>query len=90
MQNSYLIHDRKRLSSSLVCAYNVYMCKPEGKSKIALILMLFYKFRENNVKNAGRLIMHHVVALIAERQRGTCTNRSLSRLLSVMCLRFKA
>ncbi|MFS7895964.1 hypothetical protein Hanom_Chr00s003901g01716271 [Helianthus anomalus] len=27
--------------------------------------------------------MHHVVALIAERQKGTCTNRSLSRLLSV-------
>ncbi|MFS7983711.1 hypothetical protein Hanom_Chr11g00977721 [Helianthus anomalus] len=26
--------------------------------------------------------MHHVVALIAERQKGTCTNRSLSRLPS--------
>ncbi|MFS8006578.1 hypothetical protein Hanom_Chr14g01250851 [Helianthus anomalus] len=38
----------------------------------------------------GRLIMHHVVALIAERQKGTCTNRSLSRLLSVMCLISKA
>ncbi|MFS8020274.1 putative vacuolar ATPase assembly integral membrane protein Vma21 [Helianthus anomalus] len=38
----------------------------------------------------GRLIMHHVVALIAERQKGTCTNRSLSRLLSVMCLMSKA
>ncbi|MFS7923912.1 hypothetical protein Hanom_Chr03g00266431 [Helianthus anomalus] len=34
--------------------------------------------------------MHHVVAFIAERQKGTCTNRSLSRLLSVMCLMFKA
>ncbi|KAJ0760132.1 putative von Willebrand factor, type A, copine, von Willebrand factor A-like domain superfamily [Helianthus annuus] len=30
--------------------------------------------------------MHHVVALIAERQGGTCTNRRLSQLLSVMCL----
>ncbi|MFS8033995.1 putative protein gravitropic in the light 1 [Helianthus anomalus] len=30
--------------------------------------------------------MHHVVALIGERQKGTCTNRPLSRLLSVMCL----
>ncbi|MFS7935475.1 hypothetical protein Hanom_Chr05g00403921 [Helianthus anomalus] len=27
--------------------------------------------------------MHHVVALIAERQGGTCTNRLLSRLLSL-------
>ncbi|MFS7920891.1 hypothetical protein Hanom_Chr03g00230211 [Helianthus anomalus] len=34
--------------------------------------------------------MYHVVALIAERQKGTCTNRSLSRLLSVMCLMSKA
>ncbi|MFS7934179.1 hypothetical protein Hanom_Chr05g00388561 [Helianthus anomalus] len=31
----------------------------------------------------GWLIMHHVVALIAKRQRGTCTNRHLSQLLSV-------
>ncbi|MFS7949529.1 putative transcription factor WD40-like family [Helianthus anomalus] len=30
--------------------------------------------------------MHHVVVLIAERQGGTCTNQSLSLLLSVMCL----
>ncbi|MFS7914877.1 hypothetical protein Hanom_Chr02g00158731 [Helianthus anomalus] len=30
--------------------------------------------------------MHHVVALIAVGQKGTCTNRILSRLLSVMCL----
>ncbi|MFS7960899.1 hypothetical protein Hanom_Chr08g00708451 [Helianthus anomalus] len=44
--------------------------------------MLFYKFRENNVKSGGQLIMHHVVALIAERQKGTCTSRLLSRLLS--------
>ncbi|MFS7922612.1 hypothetical protein Hanom_Chr03g00251101 [Helianthus anomalus] len=28
--------------------------------------------------------MHHVVALIAERQKDKCTNRSLSRLLSIM------
>ncbi|MFS7978870.1 hypothetical protein Hanom_Chr10g00920541 [Helianthus anomalus] len=28
--------------------------------------------------------MHHVVALIAERQKGTCTNRPLSRLLSAV------
>ncbi|MFS7959073.1 hypothetical protein Hanom_Chr08g00686361 [Helianthus anomalus] len=34
--------------------------------------------------------MHHVVALTAERQKGTCTNRPLSRLLSVMCLVSKA
>ncbi|KAJ0751490.1 hypothetical protein HanLR1_Chr05g0193961 [Helianthus annuus] len=34
--------------------------------------------------------MHHVVALIAERQGVTCTNRLLSRLLSVMCLMSKA
>ncbi|KAJ0705162.1 hypothetical protein HanPI659440_Chr14g0570501 [Helianthus annuus] len=27
--------------------------------------------------------MHHVVALIAERQGGTCTNRHLSQLLGV-------
>ncbi|MFS7970598.1 hypothetical protein Hanom_Chr09g00822811 [Helianthus anomalus] len=32
-----------------------------------------------------RLTVHHVVASIAERQKGTCTNRLLSRLLSVMC-----
>ncbi|MFS8012185.1 hypothetical protein Hanom_Chr14g01317891 [Helianthus anomalus] len=32
----------------------------------------------------GWLIMHHVVALIAKRQRGTCTNRHLSQLLSVI------
>ncbi|MFS7926163.1 hypothetical protein Hanom_Chr04g00293751 [Helianthus anomalus] len=30
--------------------------------------------------------MHHVVGLIVERPKGTCTNRSLSRLLSVICL----
>ncbi|MFS8014583.1 hypothetical protein Hanom_Chr15g01346211 [Helianthus anomalus] len=30
------------------------------------------------------------LALIAERQKGTCTNRSLSRLLSGMCLMSKA
>ncbi|MFS8017129.1 hypothetical protein Hanom_Chr15g01376691 [Helianthus anomalus] len=34
--------------------------------------------------------MDYVVALIAERQKGTCTNRSLSRLLSVMCLMSKS
>ncbi|MFS7948834.1 hypothetical protein Hanom_Chr06g00564471 [Helianthus anomalus] len=34
--------------------------------------------------------MHHVVALIAERQGSTCTNRCLSQLLSVMCLMSKA
>ncbi|MFS7955142.1 hypothetical protein Hanom_Chr07g00639151 [Helianthus anomalus] len=34
--------------------------------------------------------MHHVVALIAERQGGACTNRRLSHLLSVMCLMSKA
>ncbi|MFS7933881.1 hypothetical protein Hanom_Chr04g00385041 [Helianthus anomalus] len=34
--------------------------------------------------------MHHVVALIAERQGGTCTNRLLSQLLSVMFLMSKA
>ncbi|MFS7924997.1 hypothetical protein Hanom_Chr03g00279201 [Helianthus anomalus] len=33
--------------------------------------------------------MHHVVTLIAERQKGTCTDRSLSRLSSVMCLMSK-
>ncbi|MFS7947818.1 hypothetical protein Hanom_Chr06g00552671 [Helianthus anomalus] len=32
------------------------------------------------------LIMHRVMALIAERQKGTCTNRPLYRLLSVMCI----
>ncbi|MFS8003065.1 hypothetical protein Hanom_Chr13g01209531 [Helianthus anomalus] len=32
----------------------------------------------------GWLIMHHVVALIAERQGVTCTNWPLSQLLSVM------
>ncbi|MFS7932859.1 hypothetical protein Hanom_Chr04g00372841 [Helianthus anomalus] len=30
--------------------------------------------------------MYHVVALIAERQRGTCTNQRLPQLSSVMCL----
>ncbi|MFS7988299.1 hypothetical protein Hanom_Chr11g01033111 [Helianthus anomalus] len=34
--------------------------------------------------------MHHVVALIAERHGGTCTNQSLSRLFDVMCIRSKA
>ncbi|MFS8014132.1 hypothetical protein Hanom_Chr15g01341021 [Helianthus anomalus] len=34
--------------------------------------------------------MLHVVVLITERQKGTCTNRPLSRLLSVMCLVSKA
>ncbi|KAJ0823702.1 hypothetical protein HanPSC8_Chr16g0746711 [Helianthus annuus] len=53
-------------------------------------ITLFYLFRENNVKSGGRLIMHQVVALIDERQKGTCTNRPLSRLLSVMCLMSKA
>ncbi|MFS7970992.1 hypothetical protein Hanom_Chr09g00827481 [Helianthus anomalus] len=57
-----------------------------GKSESALILTLFNQFRENNVKRGGWLIMHHVVALIAERQGGTCTNQQLSQLLSVMCL----
>ncbi|MFS7939857.1 putative protein-serine/threonine phosphatase [Helianthus anomalus] len=38
----------------------------------------------------GWLIMHYVVTLIAERQKGTCTNRPLSRLLSVRCLVSKA
>ncbi|MFS8010811.1 hypothetical protein Hanom_Chr14g01301381 [Helianthus anomalus] len=33
--------------------------------------------------------MHHVVALIVERQGGTCTNRQLSQLLSVKCLMSK-
>ncbi|MFS7908325.1 hypothetical protein Hanom_Chr01g00081851 [Helianthus anomalus] len=67
------------------------MCGPSGsKSEIALILKLFYYFRENNVKSDGRLIMHHVVTLTAERQKGTCTNRTLSQLLSVMCIMFKA
>ncbi|MFS7965295.1 hypothetical protein Hanom_Chr09g00760601 [Helianthus anomalus] len=61
-----------------------------GKSESALILTLFYKFLENNVKRRGWLIMHHVVALIAERQKGTCTNWHLSSLLSVMCLVSKA
>ncbi|MFS7991282.1 hypothetical protein Hanom_Chr12g01068961 [Helianthus anomalus] len=56
------------------------------KSESALILTLFDQFCENNVKSEGRLIMHHVVALIVERQRGTCANRLLSQLLSVMCL----
>ncbi|MFS7968061.1 hypothetical protein Hanom_Chr09g00793151 [Helianthus anomalus] len=40
--------------------------------------------------SGGRLIMHQVVALIAERQKGTFTNRPLSQLLSVMCLMSKA
>ncbi|MFS7940468.1 hypothetical protein Hanom_Chr05g00464791 [Helianthus anomalus] len=34
--------------------------------------------------------MHHVLALKDERQKGTCTNRYLSRLLSVICLMSKA
>ncbi|MFS7962072.1 hypothetical protein Hanom_Chr08g00722351 [Helianthus anomalus] len=67
------------------------MCGPsEGKSEITLILTLFYLFRENIVKSGRRLIMHHVVSLIAERQKGTCTNWPLSRLLSVRCLMSKA
>ncbi|MFS7929393.1 putative Lunapark family protein [Helianthus anomalus] len=37
---------------------------------IVVILTLFYFSRENNVKSGGWLIMHHVVALIAERQEG--------------------
>ncbi|MFS7983464.1 hypothetical protein Hanom_Chr11g00974821 [Helianthus anomalus] len=66
------------------------MCGPSrGKSEIALILTLFYYFRENNVKSGGRLILHHVVALIAERQGGTCSNRPLSLLLSVICFMSK-
>ncbi|MFS7919161.1 hypothetical protein Hanom_Chr03g00209551 [Helianthus anomalus] len=36
------------------------------------------------------LIMHHVVALIAERLKGTCTNWPLSGLLNVMCLKANA
>ncbi|MFS7948247.1 putative pre-mRNA cleavage complex subunit Clp1, clp1 domain superfamily protein [Helianthus anomalus] len=52
------------------------MCGPSGgKSEIALILTLFNYFRGNNVKSGGQLIMHLVVALIAERQGVTCTNR---------------
>ncbi|KAM0022609.1 hypothetical protein Hdeb2414_s0023g00630471 [Helianthus debilis subsp. tardiflorus] len=61
-----------------------------GQSEIALILMLFNQFRENNIKSSGWLIMHHVVALMTERQKGTCINRPLSRLLSVVCLMSKA
>ncbi|MFS8034445.1 hypothetical protein Hanom_Chr17g01581221 [Helianthus anomalus] len=53
-------------------------------------ITLIYLFRENNVKCGGWLIMHHVVPLIDERRKGTCTNRPLSRLLSVMCLMSKA
>ncbi|MFS7987456.1 hypothetical protein Hanom_Chr11g01022901 [Helianthus anomalus] len=34
--------------------------------------------------------MHHMVTLIVERKVGTCTNRLLSQLLSVMCLMSKA
>ncbi|MFS7999834.1 hypothetical protein Hanom_Chr12g01171271 [Helianthus anomalus] len=56
----------------------IYVWAIRGKSESALVLTLFYYFRENNVKSSGRLIMHHVMALIAERQKGTCTNRSLS------------
>ncbi|MFS7929488.1 hypothetical protein Hanom_Chr04g00333101 [Helianthus anomalus] len=33
--------------------------------------------------------MHHVMALITERQKGTRTKRSLSQLLSVMCFMSK-
>ncbi|MFS7996571.1 hypothetical protein Hanom_Chr12g01131481 [Helianthus anomalus] len=33
--------------------------------------------------------MHHVVALISERQGGTCTNLPLSQVLIVMCLMSK-
>ncbi|MFS7983173.1 hypothetical protein Hanom_Chr11g00971441 [Helianthus anomalus] len=46
-----------------------------GKSESTLILTLFYKFWENNVKREGWLIVNHLMALIAERQGGTCTNR---------------
>ncbi|MFS8016403.1 hypothetical protein Hanom_Chr15g01368301 [Helianthus anomalus] len=60
-----------------------------GKSERALILTLFYSFCENNIKRGGWLIMHHLVALIAERQGGTCVNQRLSQLLSVMCLMSK-
>ncbi|MFS7964802.1 hypothetical protein Hanom_Chr08g00754651 [Helianthus anomalus] len=65
----------------------MYICAGArgGKSESALILTLFYQFRENNVKRGGWLIMHHVVALIAQRQGGYM-NRRLSQLLSVMCL----
>ncbi|MFS8009368.1 hypothetical protein Hanom_Chr14g01283911 [Helianthus anomalus] len=67
------------------------MCgRSGGKSESALILALFYSFRENNVKRGGWLIMHHVVALIAERQVGTCANRQFSQMLSVMYLMSKA
>ncbi|MFS7901583.1 hypothetical protein Hanom_Chr01g00001391 [Helianthus anomalus] len=66
------------------------MCRRSGdKSESALILTLFYQFRENNVKRGGWLIMHHVVALIAETQGGTCANRHLSQFPSFMCLMSK-
>ncbi|MFS7913294.1 hypothetical protein Hanom_Chr02g00140161 [Helianthus anomalus] len=78
---------RNPFTSFAVCVYNVYMYGHSGrKSNIALILTLFYYFCENNIKSNRRLIMHHVVALIAKRQGGTCINQSLSRLLSVICL----
>ncbi|MFS8009139.1 hypothetical protein Hanom_Chr14g01281061 [Helianthus anomalus] len=67
------------------------MSGPSGAtSEISLILTLVYSFRENNIKSDRQLIMHHVVTLIAERQNGTCTNRPLSRLLSIMSLMSKA
>ncbi|MFS8012255.1 hypothetical protein Hanom_Chr14g01318681 [Helianthus anomalus] len=69
----------------------MYICALPGvKSEIAPTLSVILIIRENNVKSSGRLIMHHVVGLIAERQGGACTNRLLSRLLSVMCLMSKA
>ncbi|MFS7937551.1 hypothetical protein Hanom_Chr05g00428981 [Helianthus anomalus] len=56
---------------------------------MVLTLTLFYYFRENNVKSGGWLIMHHVVALIAERHGGTCTDRSLFQLFGCYYLRSK-
>ncbi|MFS7979329.1 hypothetical protein Hanom_Chr10g00926031 [Helianthus anomalus] len=41
-------------------------------------------------KSGGWLIMHHVVALIAERQGGTCTNRPFCRELCALCPRLDA
>ncbi|MFS7960544.1 hypothetical protein Hanom_Chr08g00704331 [Helianthus anomalus] len=60
-----------------MCIYNVYMCGLIRQKRNCTDFNVIFLI---SLKSGGQLIMHHVVALIAERQKGTFTNRFLSRL----------
>ncbi|MFS7913279.1 hypothetical protein Hanom_Chr02g00139991 [Helianthus anomalus] len=62
-----------------------------GGGEKALNLMLFYLFRENNVKKRGTVSHASCGSVNSRKTRGTCANRLLSQLLSVtLCPRLDA